>query len=101
MSTPRERLPNRRASEVFQFRHEGHSYTASVSRFPDGRPAEVFLDTAKAGSAIQAHAQDSAVLVSLALQFGIDPLTIAHSLAGPIATALKLAIDRSSPPTAE
>jgi hypothetical protein len=93
MSTQRERLPNRRASEVFQFHHEGHSYTASVSRFPDGRLAEVFLDTAKAGSTIQAHAQNSAVLASLALQFGVSPQAIAHSTTGPISTALKLAIE--------
>ncbi len=87
----RERLPNRRASEIFTFACEGHHYLASVSRFADGRLAEIFLDTGRINTAMQQHAETSAVLVSLLLQHGVAPEVIRHSIAGPIAVALDLA----------
>jgi hypothetical protein len=37
--TPRERLPNRWASIVFEIELYGLRYTASASYFADGRPA--------------------------------------------------------------
>ena len=87
----RERLPNRRASETFTFACEGHHYLASVSRFVDGRLAEIFLDTGRINTAMQQHAETSAVLVSLLLQHGVTPEVIRHSIAGPIAVALQFA----------
>src|SRR5262245_1071365 len=68
--SPRERLPNRRASVVFEIELHGLHYTASVSHFADGRPAEIFLQNHKPGSQSDANARDSAVAASLALQFG-------------------------------
>jgi hypothetical protein len=50
MSAQRERLPNRRASEIFSFELEGLRFTASVSRFPDGRIGELFVNNHKAGN---------------------------------------------------
>jgi hypothetical protein len=85
--TIRHRLPNRRASERFEFVHEGDFYLATVS-FRDGQPAELFLDCKKPGSALAAQAKDAAVLCSLLLQHGVAPETIRHSINGPIATAL-------------
>ena len=41
MST-RERLPNRRASTIFDFEAMGMRFTASASRYDDGRFAELF-----------------------------------------------------------
>lgn len=86
--TKRERLPNRRRSEIFGFEHDGHRYLATVSRFADGRPAELFLGCGKAGAAVSAHAQDAAILTSLLLQHGVSPAAIEHWVSGPIATAL-------------
>lgn len=86
----RARLPDRRNSIIFDFEHEGFRYRATVSCFPDGRPGEVFLDTSKGGSALQANAECSAVLVSLLLQHGVDAGTIRHSISGPVAAALDL-----------
>ena len=43
----RERLPDRREAELVDFAHNGHCWTATVSRFPDGRVAEVFIDGPK------------------------------------------------------
>jgi hypothetical protein len=60
----RERLANRRASESFSFRCNGMPYAATVSRFGDGRLAEIFLTNGKAGS--DAAARDSAVVGSIA-----------------------------------
>jgi hypothetical protein len=36
----RERLPDRRPSQVFDFEVMGLRFTASISRYPDGRIAE-------------------------------------------------------------
>jgi len=68
--TGRERLPNRRASTTFEIGLHGLRYTASVSYFANGRPAEIFLQNHKPASQSDANARDSAVAASLALQFG-------------------------------
>jgi hypothetical protein len=54
--TDRLRLPNRRASESFDLRCGGLRYVATVSRFPDGGLAEIFLTNGKAGSQADANA---------------------------------------------
>jgi hypothetical protein len=66
----RQRLPNRRASETFELEVSGLKYTCTVSRFADGRIAELFLTNHKSGSHADACARDSAIAASLALQFG-------------------------------
>jgi len=68
--TARQRLPNRRGSETFALRCAGLTYVATVSRFDDGRIAEIFLSNHKAGSQADTAARDSAIVASLALQFG-------------------------------
>jgi hypothetical protein len=83
--TERQRLPNRRASQIVEFEHAGHCYRVSASYFGNGRLAEIFLDTGKSGSDVQQHAE-----ASIALQYGVPVGAIAHSLTGPIATALRL-----------
>ena len=87
----RRRLPNRRACTSFVFSHGGTKYLACISRYSDGRLAEIFLDVSKPGSTLAEHAADAAVLASLLLQHGITAKAIAHSLSGPLATALALA----------
>jgi hypothetical protein len=51
------------------------SYTATISRFSDGRIAEVFLSNHKTGSHADVAARDSAVVASLAFGYGA-PLDI-------------------------
>jgi ribonucleoside-diphosphate reductase alpha chain len=87
----REYLPNRRGSELFEFTHNGFSYTATISKFSDGRLAEIFIDSKRPNSEIAAHASDAAVLCSLLLQHGISVAAIRHSISGPLSTALALA----------
>lgn len=76
----RARLPNRRASFNFTFECNGLSYLASISRFQDGRLAEIFISNAKAGSHSDSAAKDSAVVCSIALQYGVPADVIRHAL---------------------
>jgi hypothetical protein len=93
----RQRLPNRRASATFEFVVGGLAYTATVSRFPDGRIGEIFLQNHKPGSQADANARDSAVAASLALQFGCPVDTLRHALLrdsqGRASTPLGCALD--------
>jgi hypothetical protein len=66
----RRRLPDRRGHELLDFEHGGIHYTAGVGRFEDGAIAEVFLNTAKCGTAVDSNARDAAVAASLLLQHG-------------------------------
>jgi hypothetical protein len=72
----RERLPNRRRCESFEFEHAGLAFTMTAGFCLDGRVAEIFLSSNKPGSLIEAIARDAAVTVSIALQFGADLETI-------------------------
>ena len=102
--TARERLPNRRASESFTFVCNDLSYRATISHFPDGRLAEIFLSNCKAGSHSDAAARDGAVVCLLALQHGVPMETIRHALlrnpsgvaASPLGVALDLLAEQQS-----
>jgi hypothetical protein len=78
--TERHHLANRRASTSFSFRANGLSYHCTYSKFPDGALGEVFLNNAKVSSQSDAAAKDSAVVCSLALQYGVPLDTIRHAL---------------------
>jgi hypothetical protein len=101
--TARERLPDRRSSLVFDFESMGMRFTASVSRYPDGRISELFCDNHKAGSAIGTLVRDAAIIFSFAVQHGADPEAIRRALCrdsqgcalGPIAEALDIIARRS------
>jgi hypothetical protein len=94
----RVRLPNRREHEVFDFEHDGIRYTGGIGRFDNGAVAEIFLNTAKYGTALDTNARDAAVAASLLLQYGCPVDTLRHALArngngspsGPLAVALDL-----------
>jgi hypothetical protein len=88
MRAIRQHLPNRRRSIAFTFEFESHRYRATASHFADGRLAEIFLDTDKAGTPLQLNAETAAILASLCLQHGVDAETIRHSVNGPISVAL-------------
>jgi hypothetical protein len=66
----RIRLPNRRPGETIGFEFRGAAYTATFSRFPDGRLAELFIDAAKPSNDAADDARDAAVAMSIALQHG-------------------------------
>ncbi len=84
--TFRRWLPNRRHGETFSFEWNGLRYTATISRFEDGRIAELFLSNRKSGSQADASARDAAIILSFALQYGADIDAIrARCLATPAA----------------
>jgi hypothetical protein len=99
--TERQRLHNRRRSETFGFECNGLHYTATISRFDDGALAEIFLGNAKSGSHSDAAAKDSAVVASIALQYGVPVETLRHALlrdgrgvaSSPLGVALDLIAD--------
>lgn len=76
----RTRLPNRRPSELLDFRHDGHNYCAGVSRYENGAPAEIFLSTGRPGTSLEALARDVAIVASLARQHGCSVECLRHAL---------------------
>jgi len=96
--TARERLPNRRLCESFSFELDGLRFTATVSRFADGRVGELFLNNHKFGNQSDTNARDAAIILSFALQHGADVQEIRRALCrdsagrplGPVAAALDL-----------
>jgi hypothetical protein len=95
--TSRERLPNRRECESLEFEHAGLGFTLTSGYYHDGRIAEIFLSSHKPGSSIEAIARDSAIMASLALQFGAPLETIRAALTkdhdGQPATLLSAGLD--------
>lgn len=96
MRTP---LPNRRAHETMRFEHWGSRYIAGLGRAHPHTPiVEVFINVGKSGEQIQTLARDSAVLLSLALQYGAPLSVIGRALtrnadgsaSGPIGTLVDL-----------
>jgi hypothetical protein len=94
--TAREKLPQRRPQHIFDFVHDNMVYTAGLGTFPDGRPAEVFLNVSKSGTPLETYARDCAILLSLLLQHGC-PIAVARhaicrnsdgSVSGPIGALL-------------
>ena len=79
---PRRRLPNRRSSETHALSVGNHRFTATVGFDPaNGQPQEVFLDGPKDGTELAAILDDASVVLSLAMQHGIRPATLAKSVA--------------------
>ena len=76
----RRRLPDRRASESFTVECAGLQYTATISRFDEGRLGEIFLASGKAGSAADTAARDAAITCSIALQYGAPVEVIRKAL---------------------
>jgi hypothetical protein len=102
--TCRRKLPDRRPSTTFDFRCNSLAYSATVSRYPSGDLAEIFITNTKVGSDSDAAAKDSAVVCSLALQHGVPLETIRKALlrdprgvaSSPLGVALDLITGASS-----
>jgi hypothetical protein len=67
--------------ETVRFEHWGLPYIAGIGRAHNAAPiSEVFINCGKTGMQAETLARDSAVLLSLALQYGVPLATIAHAL---------------------
>jgi hypothetical protein len=98
MTSHRQRLPNRRLSETFELEVNGRKYRCSYSRFPNGRLAEIFISNNRVNSDSDTAAKDSAVVCSIALQYGVPLEVICKALmrdsqgrpSGPLGVALDM-----------
>src|SRR5262249_52747975 len=99
---PRERLPDRRRSETFDFDVPAGTavlrYTATIGFYPDGPIGELFLNNHKSNSTADTNARDAAIAFSFAVQHGADVEDIRKALcretdgraSGPLGVALDL-----------
>lgn len=76
----RETLSARRYSENEDITFHGVTVSCSFGYTDDGRVGEVFLSTRKIGTGVDTAVRDLAVLLSLALQYGVTPSVIKRSL---------------------
>jgi hypothetical protein len=96
--TARCALPQRRFCETFKLRHWGANFSVGLGRYPDGRIGEIFINGEKVGTNLDVMARDSAVILSLALQYGVDIASLRHAVtrdgngeaSGPIGALLDL-----------
>ena len=84
-SARRERLPNRRPNQTQVIRWAGSDdqpteFSVTVGYYLDGRPGEVFTNGLRVGSSMQSLLEDACVAVSIALQHGVNPEDLAHSM---------------------
>lgn len=98
----RQRLPNRRPNETFEFERDGISVKMTIGVAPDGQPAEIFLNADRANSMLDVLMSDAAIIASLALQHGVPLATIAHAIKrdkfGIASSPIGAAIDRINAP---
>ena len=81
MTPNRQRLPNRRPAVTETLEVGGQVVTATVGFDPeDDSPRELFLKADKEGSLQNALLDDTAVVVSIALQCGVSAETLARSV---------------------
>ena len=84
--TSRDTLPNRRSSVSFTITFQGEQYDVTTGFYEDGRFGEIFINrirdksAAKLGQQLDAVCRDSAILMSLALQYGVNLADLKHSI---------------------
>ena len=79
-SPARARLPNCRPNETVDLHFEGQRYHVTVGFFAGGHPGEVFCHGAKVGSGMDLLIEDGCVALSMLLQYGAEPVSLAHSM---------------------
>jgi hypothetical protein len=93
----RDRLPDRRESEICSFTHDGGRFAVGISRYPAGHLAEIFISSDRPGSAVEAIARDGAIALSFALQHGASLKSLRAAMTrghdGGPATLLAAALD--------
>jgi hypothetical protein len=73
-------LPNRRYHETFSLRHWDMIYKIGFGRDSEGIVKEVFINCGRSGEQSETLARDSAILLSIALQYGIPIEAIKKSI---------------------
>ena len=70
-SPERHRLPDTRDAVVHRFKVGDTKGYITVGLFDDGSPGEIFITMAKEGSTLSGMTDSFAIMLSLALQYGI------------------------------
>lgn len=78
--TARTPLSNRRPSATIDTAFRGFPITITVGYDLTATVREVFANSGKSGSDMQATLADACVLISIALQHGVTPAALAKSL---------------------
>jgi hypothetical protein len=94
----REPLPQRRSCETFDVKHGQQTVTVSTGYYANGQLGEVFVTGHKVGSGMEAIARDAAVLLSIAIQFGVPIHVMRHAVtretSGAASTIIGAVLDR-------
>jgi len=73
-------LPQRRGGENFDFIVGSTKFTASIRRSGPNAPiTEVFVNASKVDSDVDLSIRDAAVVISIALQYGVPVASLAHA----------------------
>ena len=72
--------PNRRMSTTHRLDVEECRFFVTIGYTNEGEPCEVFICGPKVGSPMARLCDDSAVVLSLALQYGVPHAQLLHSL---------------------
>lgn len=101
MTVARNRLPERRLTFTDTIEAYNREFTVSAGIDPaTGKIREVFLGGEKSGSTLEHIFQDAAVVISVALQYGITAEAMARSIAREPAEIVRPEdIDRTDLPT--
>lgn len=80
--TIRHILPMRRRAETFELAFGGlvRVHTITLGFYDDDRIGEIFICGGKSGETVEAIARDSAVVLSMALQHGVQLNTLQHAI---------------------
>lgn len=98
--TTRATLPQRRYGESFELRHGNYRapFHVTIGYYGDGKIGEVFISGGKSGSETDAVTRDGAVLLSIALQYGVPLETIKGAITrevnGAPSTVIGAVVDR-------
>jgi hypothetical protein len=76
----RKRLHNRRQYELIYSPFRGCHYILTLSRFPTGDVAEIFVCPGRPGSDAAADANDAAIVISLSVQHGMPLEALRRSI---------------------
>lgn len=98
----RQPLPMRRPSQTFELRHGAKAAVFHVTLgYYDrecARLGEVFISGSKSGTEVEANVRDGAVLVSIALQYGVPLDVMRHAITreanGAASTIIGAVLDR-------
>lgn len=82
MQAKRTRLPTKRRHEIRRLKIGGHAVHVTVSCYPDGRPAEVFLDMHKQGAPLRTMSHAFAMALSIGMQHGVPAAAYVSAFSG-------------------